>query len=187
MHCRKRSLCIFCVLFLMGTLLVACNEGPIMKAPARCTVGDHMRHDDLQGNAGCLIKIDGRAVLINEGWSFSPPGGGFRKIEGQKEAAWQTACRETQEEVWIAPLKVERLLHSFGKYHLFECTFDAKTTRNFKAVKSFVKKDADKANLNSIKVVLKDPKDVPERKWRYPEHRSIIIDLFNKLPSAGGK
>lgn len=182
MDYRKCALGLVCALLLMCTLVAACSEKSVPTALARCTVGDNLLHADLQGNAGCLIKIDGKAILVNEGWSVSPPGGWSRKFKGQQEAAWQTACRETQEEVWIAPIKVEKLLHSFKNFHLFECTFDAETTRNFKIVKSFVKKDADAANLNAIKVVLKDPEDIPERNWRYPEHRNVIIDLFKKLP-----
>jgi len=168
-------------------MLSSCSESDTFSSLARCTMGDGMTHGELQGDAGCLIKIDGKAILINEGWSYSPPGGGFKKIKGKKEAAWQTACRETQEEVWVAPITVEKLLHSFGKYHLFECSYDGATTKNLKITKSLVKRDADSANLNTIKVVLKDPKDIPEKRWRYPEHKDLVIDLFKKLASKDKK
>ena len=93
---KYHKLLVFVTLIMIVLGGVGCDT-PTVKEHELCSVSSFFDHHDLKGNAGCLIKIDGKAVLVNEGWEFSPPGGGFKVFNDEKEAAWQTACRETHE------------------------------------------------------------------------------------------
>jgi 8-oxo-dGTP diphosphatase len=81
-------------------------------------VSDAQAYAALVGNAGCMIKEDGRVLLVTQNNDkLSIPGG----TAEDGEIAMQTAIREVYEETQVR-VSVSKLLKSFDNgFHLFEC------------------------------------------------------------------
>ena len=110
---RSPKTCLFSFLCLESVPLSAQNNAP----ECRITPGVE---SPLQGNAGCLVKIDNKMLMVRhrETAKLSPPGG----TAVQQETAQCTAHRETWEETGVE-VRVGTLLKNVNQqlYLFFLC------------------------------------------------------------------
>ncbi|MCP5463474.1 MAG: hypothetical protein H7A33_00435 [Deltaproteobacteria bacterium] len=142
------------------------------------------------GNAGCLItkptKTNAQILLIDDGQGFGPPGGTsdwLNKAKGIKEMAWQTACRETFEEVLgDAAQKSDQLM--LGKeikrfengFRLFSCTPSPDFLQ--KTQKDGIWEHQDGSGVPvTVKVGWFDSASALKIDWRFPEQKQLVLDL----------
>lgn len=172
------------LLFTWSILLAhapACSKSPESQSPLKCEVADEVSSIKTTNNAGCMIKIDGKAILVDEGEGVSFPGGKPKVIDDVEEIVWETACRETQEEIIVAPIRIEKLLYHSEKFYLFHCSPDKDTADKLKKLGSYTRKDLDPEKKTPNYILLEDPHKIPPEKWRFPQKRDEEIRLFDGL------
>ena len=140
--------------------------------PACDVSPDNVRSD--VGNAGCLVKIEGKLLMIRhlKKGKIGIPGGHQEK----EESAQCTAHRETWEETGLN-VRVGKLLKKFKNgFFLFQCE-----------AKDVPKIEGDKLPLpewakNEVtEVWVKDPKTIDKKDYRFPKQLTEIQQLFSTL------
>ena len=133
-----------------------------------------------KGNAGCLIHQDGKLVFVDEGSGYNSPGGTAKK----KELAWQTACRETNEEVFggdpNVTIKVGRLLGNLkGRFYVYECSVDK--DKLSQVLEKGWGRDGEPTNPRKIKVRLFNPKKLAPKKWRFQNQKKDLVKMLKLI------
>ncbi len=163
-------------------LLLLCLEGAPLLAQSgapECRIASGLE-SQLQGNAGCIIKIDNKMLIVRhqKTGKLSPPAGTAK--EG--EAAQCTAHRETWEETGVE-VRVGRLLKSFDdQFHLFHClAIDEALIRS----SELPVPEAFKSEISEI--LFLNPTLLSNDEWRFPEQVSGIKDAFKRISNQPGE
>ncbi len=154
-------------------LLLLCLEGaPLLAQSApECRIAPGSE-STRQGNAGCIIKIDDKMLIVRhrKTGKLSPPAGTAK--EG--ETAQCTAHRETWEETSVE-VRVGRLLNSFDdQFHLFHCLAADEVTE-------LLVPEAFKSEISEI--LLLNPTLLSNDEWRFPEQLPSIKGAFEDVLS----
>ncbi len=162
-------------------LLLLCLEGaPLLAQGApECRIAPGSE-SQLQGNAGCIIKIDNKMLIVRhqKTGKLSPPAGTAK--EG--ETAQCTAHRETWEETGVE-VRVGRLLKIFDdQFHLFHClAVDEALIRS----SELRVPEAFKSEISEI--LFLNPTLLSNDEWRFPEQVSGIKDAFKRISNQPGE
>ena len=165
MRCLKA--CLILLLFFENVPLFAQDNAPA------CRVAPGLELS-LQGNAGCLIKIDDEMLVVRHRQTnkLSPPGGTAKK----GETAQCTAHRETWEETGVE-VRVQRLLKSFdNQFHLFHCLAVDKAIIQDCELQV---PDAYKPEISEIFCL--DPALSSQEDWRFPKQLPDIQEAFKEI------
>ena len=135
----------------------------------------------LEGNAGCLVKINNTMLLIRhrETAGLSPPGGTPEK----EETAQCTAHRETWEETRVEVI-VGTLLKNFDdQFYLFHCIAVNKELVTDPRTQLPVPEGVER---EVSEVLFLDPTTVSNDSWRFPTDapalRDAFYDVWNQNP-----
>jgi len=159
---RSLKACLLLLLCLEGAPLLAQGAPDCRIAPGS--------ESQLQGNAGCIIKIDDKMLIVRhqKTGKLSPPAG--TAIEG--ETAQCTAHRETWEETGVE-VRVGKLLKSFdNQFHLFHCL----------AVDEVTELQVPEPFRHEIcEILFLNPALSSDEDWRFPEQVPGIRDAFKRI------
>lgn len=160
---RSLKACLLLLLCLEGAPLLAQSDAP------ECQIVPGVELS-VQGNAGCLIKIDDSMLVVRHCQTnrLSPPGG----TAAEGETAQCTAHRETLEETGVE-VKVGKLLKSFdNQFHLFHCL----------AVDEVTKLQVPEPFRHEIcEILFLNPALSSDEDWRFPEQVPGIRDAFKRI------
>ena len=169
MRCLKA--CLLVLLCLESVPLFAQDAAP------ECQVAPGLE-SSFQGNAGCVVKIDNKMLLVRHRGTgrVSPPGG----TAAREETAQCTAHRETWEETGVE-VKVGALLKQFSDpFYLFHCSaVDEDLVKNPKT-RLPVPTDFE---IEVTEVLFSDPTGLGNDLWRFPEQAPVIREVFKNLLS----
>ncbi len=170
---RSLETCLLLLLCLEGAPLLAQSGAP------ECQIAPGLELS-LQGNAGCLIKIDDRMLAVRHCQTnrLSPPAG----TAADGETAQCTAYRETWEETGVE-VNVGRLLRSFDdRFHLFHClAVDESVIRNSKL------QVPEPFRHEICEILFLNPALSSDEDWRFPEQLPGIKDAFKRISNQPGE
>ena len=149
-------------------LAVPAMDAAAQSAPA-CRVAEEAV-DQRAGNAGCLIAMDGKTLLIEHllGGKLGFPGG----TALQDEMAQCTAHRETWEETGL-DVEVGPFLRRLSTgFLLYACTSDRRRLSSAAAPPV-----ADWSRNEVSGLLWRDLDDVPESQWRFPDQIDEVAGL----------
>jgi ADP-ribose pyrophosphatase YjhB (NUDIX family) len=154
-------------------LLLVCLEGaPLLAQGApECRVAPGSE-STRQGNAGCIIKIDNKMLIVRhrKTGKLSPPAGTAKK----GETAQCTAHRETWEETGVEVRVGRLLMSSDDQFHLFHCLAVDEVTE-------LLVPEAFKSEISEI--LLLNPTLLSNDEWRFPEQLPSIKGAFEDVLS----
>lgn len=136
----------------------------------------------LQGNAGCIIKIDNKMLIVRhqKTGKLSPPAGTANK----GETAQCTAHRETWEETGVE-VTVGKLLKEFdNQFYLFHCTVVNQAI--IRIPKDQLPIPMDRTDEVG-EVLFTNPTLLSDDSWRFPEHLPDIRDTFQNIVNQHGE
>jgi len=115
-HHKKWNLAWGILLFLF--FLPACQKKVTILPPCEIAPGHNL---PMQGNAGCLIVINKKLLVVRTsktGGMIGPPAG---KMVSSDKSAQYTAHRETWEETGFNVLVGKLMIDMNGEFYLFQC------------------------------------------------------------------
>lgn len=154
-------------------ILAALGCGQEVPDSPICRINDN-KVDSVHANAGCIVRVDERILVIEHRLSgrFDIPGG----IADEGESAQCAAHRETWEETGFNVEVNERLGVSTTGFHFYHCQLDDDFGGT---ISDFPVPNWSSSEVLGIKLV--DPFETEDKAWRRPEQLVFLRDMFNKI------
>ena len=170
---RSLKACLLLLLCFEGVPLFAENDAP------ECQIFPGLE-SPLQGNAGCLIKIDDKMLVVRHCQTnrLSPPAG----TAAEGETAQCTAHRETWEETGVE-VRAGRLLRTFDdQFHLFHCLAVDETI-----IKQPELQVPEPYRHEICEILSLNPSLSSDEDWRFPEQLPGIKEAFKRISNQPGE
>ncbi len=138
---------------------------------------DSQYAENLSGNAGCLIRVAGKMVVLTHRQSgkLDIPGG----TADEGESAQCTAHRETFEETGFNVEVGQHLGTNERNFHFFACTLAGNFTGE---LQRFPVPDWSKSEVSAI--MLRDPFVTTGKAWRFEDQLIPLRGMFNQVPES---